>query len=354
MPRELPVPLPLISLERIMTENPLPITWVVESILAKGDRMVLFGEFGSMKSWLLLDLGLSIAGGGPWLYEFRVPESRKVLYIDEEMNLTTLWRRMRQLGQGAGYALEGQRFQALSQLGVTFDSNGAQKLLEALRASNYDPDVIIVETFRRVMVGSENEAQDVAAFWRHVEPIRRIGKTLVISHHMRKPFQQGRDDSRNRASGSTDILAGGDTGYAIQRKGKNVILVECVKSRVAEEAPPFFVSLLCGTETQPAHMSFEGYQQTQQQTTGELQRAIQLAEAQVLSEPDRPWKTSEIVSYLQAQGISDRTATRTLTELVGLPRGRVRRARRGYYQAVQETEPRSAASDPPVLEEVEV
>ena len=290
MPRELTVPLQLISLEKVMTEDPPPITWVVESILAKGDRMVLFGEFGSMKSWLLLDLGLSIAGGGPWLSEFRVPESRKVLYIDEEMNLSTFWRRIRQLGDGAGYAIEGQHFQFLSQQGVRFDSDGAQNLLEALRASNYDPDVIIVETFRRVMVGSENEAQDVATFWRHVEPIRRARKTLIISHHMRKPFQQGRDDSRNRASGSTDILAGGDSGYAIQRTGKNVVKLECVKSRVAVEPPPFNIRLLCGMETQPAQMTFEGYQRSQQEAATEVERARQMAEAQVPSQPDRPWR----------------------------------------------------------------
>jgi hypothetical protein len=53
-----------------------------------------------------------------------------------------------------------------------------------------------------------NEATDVSAFWRNVEPIVEAGKTLIISHHMRKGSNRPNSDSFELASGSTDILAG--------------------------------------------------------------------------------------------------------------------------------------------------
>jgi RecA-family ATPase len=39
-----------------------------------------------MKSWLLLDPGLHLAAGKPWLGKFSIPHPRKVLYVDEEMS----------------------------------------------------------------------------------------------------------------------------------------------------------------------------------------------------------------------------------------------------------------------------
>jgi len=329
----LPTPLPLTSFKTIMQEELPAVNWIVEHILAKGDRMVLFGEFGSMKSWLLLDLGLSIASGTLWLNHFPIRQQLPVLYIDEEMNLTTLWRRIKQLGSGREYQNQCLPFQALSHVGLTFGPTGAQNLLDALKQSDFHPDVIIVETFRRVIVGSENEARDVTAFWKGVEPILHAGKTLIISHHMRKPSQQGRDDNRNRASGSTDILAGTDTGFAIQRKGPNLILLECVKSRVAREPKPFFASLSGPAEDGPIRLLFEGYKDPNGDELGELNRAMQIAEEMVLTDPDQIYKTSAIESYVEAEEISRRTASRALTELARSPQARIHRVSHGRWQA---------------------
>ena len=81
----------------------------------------------------------------------------------------------------------------------------AAKLLDELHCRGLDPDVIIIETFRRVLVGGENEADRVAEFWRQVEPLQRAGKTVIISHHMKKPSNFG-SQVRYQASGSTDII----------------------------------------------------------------------------------------------------------------------------------------------------
>ena len=81
----------------------------------------------------------------------------------------------------------------------------AAKLLNELHCRGLDPDVIIIETFRRVLVGGENEADRVAEFWRQVEPLQRAGKTVIISHHMKKPSNFG-SQVRYQASGSTDII----------------------------------------------------------------------------------------------------------------------------------------------------
>ena len=73
----------LISLGAILEEPLAPPSWLVERLISDGSRVVLYGEFGSYKSWGLLSLGLHIAAGQPWLGRFPVPQARSVLYVDE-------------------------------------------------------------------------------------------------------------------------------------------------------------------------------------------------------------------------------------------------------------------------------
>jgi len=93
---------PIIPFESIMQTPLPPIDWTVEGLLATNDRAVVYAEYGAMKTWSLLDLGLHVAAGKPWLNTFPVPKQRTVVYVDEEMNRRELWRRLSRLGQSLG------------------------------------------------------------------------------------------------------------------------------------------------------------------------------------------------------------------------------------------------------------
>src|SRR5262249_44010054 len=184
-----------------------PPSWLVEPLISNGSRVVVYGEWGSYKSWGLLDLGLSISARTAWLEKFPIPSPRRVLYVDEEMSERVLRRRIKRLASG----MEGTSpaiFRALSRQGVRLTAAGATRLLENLQASDFDPEVVIVETLRRVFVGNENEAKDVAEFWRVADVILKAGKTLIVSHHMKKPSANGGDDVKHRASGSATQSCG--------------------------------------------------------------------------------------------------------------------------------------------------
>src|SRR5262249_35258785 len=151
-------------------------------------------------------------------------------------------------------------FRAVSRAGIRFDAEGAKNLLVELDGLTFDPDVIIAETFRRLLVGSENEQEDVTEFWLNVEPITRAEKTLAGSHHRRKPSRERKESNRNRASGSTDILAGADAALAIARPCQaNIAVVEATKSRDGEECPPFGFSLHADDPDGPVVLKFGDY-----------------------------------------------------------------------------------------------
>jgi RecA-family ATPase len=202
---------------------------------------VLYGEFGALKSWILLDLALHIAAGKDWLGKFPIPNVRRVLYVDEEMGERRVRQRIQQLAAGAEIDPCG-RLAIVSHSGLRFDGAGARTLLRNLDACAYDAEVIFVDTFRRVLLGSENDQEDVTAFWRHVDPLVLAQKTVAFSHHMRKRTAH-ENGPRERASGSTDIQAGADVTLAVTRGEPGHVTISNPKHRDAEEHPPFGVSL---------------------------------------------------------------------------------------------------------------
>jgi hypothetical protein len=175
------------------------------------------------------------------------------------------------------------------------------------------PKIIIVEALRRVLIGSENEAKDVAAFWRGIEPLVKDGKSLVVSHHMRKPKEDmPQEDARNRASGSTDLLAGPDVGWAIRRpKGAPYCTLECTKIRLAEEPKPFSVEFDFGVGPDApvtAHVALE-----RDPVDSQGGRAVLLIEEYLGGAQSAG--TAEIISVCEGAGISRPTAFRALTAL---------------------------------------
>ncbi len=326
-------PLPLISFDDVMN-TPLPLVeWDVEPLIARGERVIFYGEFGSMKSWLLLDLGIHLAAGSSWLQQFNIPEARSVLYIDEEMNERVLRRRIHRLACGAGLEPYTLSFFALSRQGVCFDSVGAKNLLAALARSEFDPDIIIVETLRRVMMGKEAEASDVTTFWRNVELILKAGKTLILSHHMRKPRSKSDHAKRDRASGSTDILAGADTAFAVHRIRKDATTVECVKSRETEEPPMFIVPLDVKEPDGPARLLFGGSPSGSNADLPKLELAIQATVEFMDLQPARIATTGQIVDHLTGLSFAERTAQRVIPALV--KQGHLISIARGHWAARQ-------------------
>lgn len=326
-------PLPLLSFHDIIKDTLPPVDWLIEPIIANGDRVVVYGQFGSLKSWLLLHLGLSVAAGQPWLSTFDIPTPQSVLYVDEEMSVRTLRRRIKRLAMGSRPESEPLSFRVLSQPGITFDARGAAALLTGLAQQSCNPNLILIETLRRVLHGSENDAEAVSAFWKNIEPLRASGKTVIISHHMRKPYKEGEQNSRYRASGSTDILAGADSAYAIELEEEGLLRMTCVKSRNAEEPKPFYVSLRDTDIDGPILMHFEGFHQDTLPKMQEHKRVLPIIREILAATSDGTIKTRDLLRQLEERGIAERTAQRALTS--ARKRGEVKPVRHGVWQWTQ-------------------
>ncbi len=305
----------LIDFENIL-RSPLPaIPWLVHGLLAQADRMVLFAEWGAMKTWTLLHLGLHLAAGRTWLDKFPIARPLRVLYLDEEMARWELQRRLKQLALGAD--IEGDiPFRALSRAGFRFDAEGAGQVRAIL--GEFDPEVVIVDSMRRVLAGSENDAHAVGDFWRVVTDLGQE-RTFIFAHHMSKASPGRRRPLRDRASGSTDVMAGSDNAVALVRLEPEVIAIEPEKMRHAKEAGAFLVNFEFDGEDGPVRLRYAGPRPDRQggRRAGptKRQRAAEAAQAFLATQPGVEAKKGTIQAHLGKQGIGSRTVDEAIRDL---------------------------------------
>ena len=200
-------PLNMVSYGDVLQSPYAAVDWIVEPLISSGDRCLVFGESSSCKSWLLLDLALHLAAGRNWLGRFNVKKARPVLYIDEEIGEHLLRQRIRRLGKGATIDDSTIPFQFISHLGLTFGKDLAEQLLRAVEQADFDPDIIILETLRCVLDGSENDAED-GGILRNVRPLKVAGKTLIVVHRMKKPGSSSKPDKYTGAVRQRNYVGG--------------------------------------------------------------------------------------------------------------------------------------------------
>jgi hypothetical protein len=77
-----------------------PPKWLIEGALTEGAVGFIAGQPKSFKSWVALDMAISISTGSDFMDFFRVPEPGPVLYIQEEDPLVTLKARALKIWAG--------------------------------------------------------------------------------------------------------------------------------------------------------------------------------------------------------------------------------------------------------------
>ena len=70
----------LISHRNIIDEPIHEVDWLIEPLIPTEARVLIYGEWGAFKTWILMHLALHLAAGVDWFGQFTIPQSKKVLY----------------------------------------------------------------------------------------------------------------------------------------------------------------------------------------------------------------------------------------------------------------------------------
>ena len=208
-----------VAIEDMMASISKP-DWLIKGILERGSMNLLFGESGAGKSLFAMDWAFCAANGENW-HGHKVKEELKTLYI-----------------LGEGFRGASMRFKALSQkYSLTpknirlsrrsinlLDNREADEIIKIVTELDFIPDIIIIDTLHRNMVGDENSSEDMAMYFKSIELLaRRLNSAIVTVHH------SGHGD-KGRSRGSSSIKAAMDAEFCVTKNGDGITF-SCTKSK---------------------------------------------------------------------------------------------------------------------------
>ncbi|OGG46693.1 MAG: hypothetical protein A3F84_25160 [Candidatus Handelsmanbacteria bacterium RIFCSPLOWO2_12_FULL_64_10] len=222
------------------------VAWLVDGILPVSRSLMLTGDAGSGKSWVALDLALSVDRGRPWLGRFQTRQGR-VLVCDEENGDPTVRQRVMQALRGEGQPEDGSAcgVQFLSMAGLDLSDASIVAAMEVVLSGEHF-DLLIVDTLSACHHADENDASgmrpvlDVLKRW-----MTTYGTAICLLHHRRKPAA-GWDDSQHAYRGSSALKAfvDGHLDLTPVKDAKGCANIRHVKARVRGPVDPFGIEVV--------------------------------------------------------------------------------------------------------------
>lgn len=216
--------------------NTEDISWIVKDILPCQGALLMSGDPGVGKSWLLLDLAISVDQGKPWIGHFQTKKVN-VLYVDEESAHHLQKFRLQKLLKGTDLPSDGSTLNVdfMTLQGLNISDNHDREDFEIILA-RYQPDLVILDSLIRVHRADENSSRDMSQVFSYMKRWTiNYSCAFALSHHHRKPAKDVGSSYLTR--GSTEHLAAVDTSLGLRKSG-NSINVTVTKSRYGE-VPPF-------------------------------------------------------------------------------------------------------------------
>lgn len=191
------------------------IDWHIDDILPQAEICMVYGESGSGKTFLVLDLVSAVARGVQW----RARDSRpgQVCYVVAE-GAVGFRKRIRALAhQVDAHQLSDMRLLVLGDAPNLFDRDQALAVAKAVNTAG-GASIIVIDTLSAVAVGAnENSGEDMNQIVAHCKGLHRAtGALVILVHH------SGKDTARG-ARGWSGIRAAADAEIEVSTIGETRI-----------------------------------------------------------------------------------------------------------------------------------
>ena len=188
------------SLSAVWDDLPELSEELIQGVLRKGHKMLLAGPSKAGKSFVLIELAISIAEGVKWL-GLQCSKGR-VLYVNLELDRASCLHRFRDVYdalQVPASNIGNIDIWNLRGKSLPMDKL-APKLIRRAEKRNYT--AVIIDPIYKVITGDENSASEMAMFCNQFDKVCTALKCAVIYCHHHSKGQQAGKKSMDRASGS--------------------------------------------------------------------------------------------------------------------------------------------------------
>jgi RecA-family ATPase len=249
MPANADQVLPVLRVAEIPSDE-IAERWLVEGLWCTNSVGVIGGAPKCAKTWLSLDMALSVATGTPCLGKYAVPEPGTVLVYLAEDALVVVRERIEGMAWHRGLDLDRVEVHVITASVLRLDQErDRMRLWETTRRLR--PRLLVLDPLVRLHGIDENRAGDVAellAYFRSLQ--RELGLSVVLVHHTRKNAADGVAAGQG-LRGSGDIHAFGDSNLYLQRTKDHLILSS--EHRAARASAPVYLELVAA-DVRTAHL----------------------------------------------------------------------------------------------------
>lgn len=202
-----------------------PQSWLVKGVIPKTGMGIVYGDSGSGKTFITIDLALSIARGLTW-QSCRVKNPTGVLYVSAEGG-GAMSARLQAYAKHHDTDLSALPFGVVT-VGLNLRGGDAQKVIDGcneMRNQGKPIGLVIFDTLNRTMGGGdENSSKDMGEYLDAVATVaEKTGAFVLVVHHSGK-------DSKKGARGHSSLRAAVDTELEVKAEGETQIL-KVTKSR---------------------------------------------------------------------------------------------------------------------------
>jgi len=221
--------------------------WLIDTLWGEGAVGLVGGTPKSLKSWLVLEMAISVATGTPCLGRFQVRTPGPVLVYLAEDAPSVVRDRLLALCQARCVDIDDLDVRVITAPSLRIDLLAEQQKLTQTIAL-HRPRLLVLDPFVRLHRIDENQAQEVAPLLDFLRTLNRIYElAIVLVHHTRKSGSGSQSGQALR--GSSDFHAWGDSNAYLTHDCGNLKLT--LEHRAAPAPEPFHIRL----ETDPLHLA---------------------------------------------------------------------------------------------------
>ena len=229
-----PAAIKILSLGELQSRAPPE--WQITDTIPEGALSVLYGDSATFKTFVTLDMALSVAYGVPW--QGKPTKQGVVIYVLGEgqggfANRVRAWR------QAHGLLDVDAPFYTILQPVPFGDGKAVSALIAAIEATGLRPALVPIDTLARNFGGGDpDKTQDMTLFVAGLDALRmRFSAGVLVVHHAGKDAAKGaRNSSVLRAAADVEVRAE-------REEGAQRVKLTNTKQKDADEFAPCWIAV---------------------------------------------------------------------------------------------------------------
>lgn len=214
--------LPVQLAHQLCPESASITRWLVDELWSDQAVGILGGEPKCCKSFLALDIAVSVAAGVPCLRRFPVTTAGPVLLFPAEDSLAVVRQRLEGIAAAAALSLNSLPIHVITAPVLRLDSPQDRERLANTVAALH-PRLLILDPLIRLHRVDENDAGQIAALLSFLRQLQRdFQLAVLVVHHARKDAGSTRPGQALR--GSSELHGWGDSNLYMRRRADALTL----------------------------------------------------------------------------------------------------------------------------------